>query len=116
MRNLIYMLLLSVLFFATPAVAGPGPGPGHGHSHGSISGKDAMSKAAKEVQRLVKAGKIDGSWSKINAADAEQKEYGNGPEWVVTFRNDQAGDTEEQMLYIFFTLDGNYIAANYTGE
>jgi len=114
MRNLATTLLLSFLLSAAPVLAGSGHD--HGHSHGPISSKEAIIKATKKVQELAEAGKVDSSWSKTNAASAEQKEYAKGPEWVVTFKNNKASDSSKQTLYLFFTLDGNYIAGNYTGE
>ena len=114
MKHLATTLLLPFLFFATPVMAGSGHD--HGHSHGPISSKEVISKATKKVQELAKAEKIDSSWSKTIAASAEQKEYSKGPEWVVTFKNDKVSDTSKQTLYLFFSLDGHYIAANYTGE
>lgn len=114
MKNLSITFLLSFLFFATPVMAGSGHD--HGHSHGPISSEEAINKATKKVQKLVETGKIDSTWSKANAAGAKQKEYSNGPEWVVTFKNDKVSDSSKQTLYLFYSLDGNYIAANYTGE
>jgi len=114
MKNLATTLLLSLLLSATPVLAGSGHD--HGHSHGPISSKEVIGKATKKVQQLARAGKIDSSWAKTGAASAEQKEYSKGPEWVVTFRNDKVSDSSKQTLYLFFSLDGNYIAENYTGE
>lgn len=37
-------------------------------------------------------------------------------EWVVVFVNDKIADTDKQKLYVFLTLGGDYIAANYTGK
>lgn len=114
MKNSATTLLLSFLFFATPVMAGSGHD--HGPSRTLISSEEAISKATKKVQKLAEAGKIDSTWSKINATGAKQKVYSNGPEWVVTFKNDELSDSSKQTLYLFFSLDGNYIAANYTGE
>ena len=114
MKNLATTLLLSFVLFATPVMAGSGHDPGH--SHEPISSKEAINKATKKVHQLAKAGKIDSSWSKIDAASAKQKEFSNVLEWVVTFTNDKVSDSSKQTLYLFFSLDGNYLAANYTGE
>jgi len=114
MKNLAATLLLSFVLFATPAMAGSGHD--HGQSRTPISSDEVISKATKKVQQLAEAGKIDGSWSKISAAGAEQKEYAKGPEWVVTFKNDKVSDSSKQTLYTFFSLDGSYLAANYTGK
>ncbi len=114
MKSLATTLLLSFVFFATPVMAGSDHD--HGHSHEPISQKEAISKATKKVKNLADAGKIDSSWSKIKAASAEQKEYSKVLEWVVTFKNDKVSDSSKQTLYLFFTLEGKYLAANYTGE
>lgn len=114
MKNLATVLSLSFLLFATPVIAGSDHD--HGHSHEPISSKEAISKATKKVQKLAKTGKIDSSWSKTISTNAEQKEYSKGLEWVVTFKNDTISDSSKQTLYLFFTLEGKYIAANYTGE
>ena len=68
------------------------------------------------VNRLAKTGKIDASWSGIQADGAEQKTYAKNTEWVVTFKNAKLKDSAKQRLYLFFSLDGHYIAANYTGK
>lgn len=114
MKNLAATLLLSFSLFATPVMAGSGHD--HGHSHGPISSAEVKNKATMKVQALAKAGTIDTSWSKINAAGTEQKAYSSGLEWVVTFKNDKISDSSKQTLYLFFSLDGHYFAANYTGE
>ncbi len=114
MKTLATALSLSFLLFAVPVMAGSDHD--HGHSHGPISSNEAINKATKKVQKLANVGKIDSSWSKTIAASAEQKEYSKGPEWVVTFKNDKISNSSKQTLYLFFSLDGSYIAANYTGK
>ena len=114
MKNLATTLLLSFVLFTTPVMAGSNHD--HGHSHEPISSKEAISKATQKVHELAKAGKIDSTWSKTKAASAEQKEYSKILEWVITFKNDKVNDSSKQTLYLFFSLDGNYIAANYTGQ
>lgn len=116
MRKLMFILALCFSVFNTPAIAGSGHDHGHGHSHGPVSSDIASDKAMKKVDQLAKAGKTDASWSDIQPASVEQKTYANGPEWVVTFQNSKVSDKEKQTLYLFYSLDGNYIAANYTGE
>ena len=117
MKNLVTTLLLSLLF-STPVIAGPGHdhSHGHSHSHGPVSSDEAAIRALKKVKQFANAGKIDASWSEAKAASVEQKIYAKGPEWVITFKNDKARDAEKQTLYLFFSLDGHYIAANYTGN
>ena len=49
-------------------------------------------------------------------AKAEKKTFAKGPEWVVSFNNDKIKNKTKQTLYIFYSLNGHYIAANYTGK
>lgn len=99
------------------AFAGGGHDHGSGgHAHVAITSDQAITKATEKVRQLSNAGKIDASWSTVSAAGAEQKTYTKGPEWVVTFKNDKVSDAAKQTLYVYFSLDGHYLAANYTGN
>lgn len=114
MRKLIKAILFFSFLFVPPAMAGSGHD--HGHSHETISSDTAMNKATSKVKQLADAGKIDASWATVTAASIEQVTYAQGPEWVIIFKNDQVSDTAKQTLYLFFSLNGHYIAANYTGN
>ena len=119
MKNLTTALFLtSSLLFGAPIIAGTGHehDKDGGHSHGPISSDSAIDKALKKVKQMADAGKIDATWSGINAASIDQKTYKKGPEWVITFKNGKINETEKQTLYLFFSLDGHFIAANYTGN
>lgn len=89
---------------------------GHGHSHAPVDQKQAEKAAIKSVARLVKQGKIDSSWKSVSVAMAEKKKFGGKMEWVVSFKNDKISDSSKQTLYVFLSLTGRYIAANYTGK
>jgi hypothetical protein len=39
-----------------------------------------------------------------------------GKEWKVSFKDPAAKDKSKETLYIFFTVTGNFIAANHTGQ
>ncbi len=114
MKKLAITLLFSFVLFATPVMTVSGHD--HGHSHEPISKEVVMSEATKKVHQLAEDGKIDSSWSETNAASAKQEEFADDLEWVVTFENDKVSDSSEQTLYLFYSLDGDYLAANYTGE
>lgn len=121
MKTISTLFFSASLFIATPAFAGSGHAHdedgGHSHqSHGTISGDEAATRALMKVEQLVEKGKIPASWLGLTASSVEQKSYSQGPEWVVVFRNPQVSDSSKQALYIFFSLDGHYIAANYTGN
>lgn len=116
MKNLTITLAMSFLLFGAPVMAGSGHDHDHGHSHGPVSSKQVIQRASIVVKRLTQDGKIDASWSGVKASGAEKKTFAKGPEWVVSFINDKLSDSTKQSLYIFFSLDGHYIAANYTGK
>lgn len=109
MRHFIITAVLGLSLIA-PALAGPG------HSHDPITKEQAAAKAAKKRDQLVKAGKLDKSWGGVAVSTVEKKIYAKGPEWVVTFRNEAAADPARRTLYIFYALDGHYLAANFSGK
>lgn len=116
MYKLIATLFICSGLFASPAMAGSGHDHGHGHSHGPVNEHTVANKATKKVKSLATAGKIDSSWAGIKPSSLEQKTYSGQKEWVITFNNDKVKDKSKKTLYLFYSLDGNYIAANYTGQ
>jgi hypothetical protein len=116
MKKLTATLLAACgLVFAAPAFAS---GEGECHFHGSApASKDTVSSCAvKHRQALVANGKIDKTWSTIKPATLEQVDGKKGKEWQVTFKDPAASDKSKETLYMFFTLQGNLIAANFTGK
>jgi hypothetical protein len=111
-QTIIFSLALSLF----SAVAFAGAGHDHGHSHDPVTQSKAEAIAAKSVSRLVEKGKIDTSWKAVTVAKSEKKKFGGETEWVVSFKNDKVSDPSKQTLYIFLTLGGEYLAANYTGK
>jgi len=121
MKNLtkIY-LLMAAIGFISPVFAGAGHSHdkegGHHHSSGPITEAKAKSKAMRTVKNLVSRGVINKSWTSSKPVKAEKKTFSKGLEWVISFNNKSVKDKEKQTLYIFYSLDGHYIAANYTGK
>jgi hypothetical protein len=93
-----------------------GAGHDHGHAHEPISKEKASELAAKNLETLVEKGKIDKSWSGKPVNSVAKKTFSKGPEWVVTFKNESLADASKRTLYMFYTLDGHYLATNYTGN
>jgi len=122
MKKITNIFLLLVVFIFTPSVyAGAGhshdkDGGHSNHGHGLMSEAKAKAKATRTMQSLAKRGVIDKSWNSTKPVKAEKKTFAKGEEWVVSFNNDQVKDKSKQTLYIFYSLDGHYIAANYTGK
>ena len=121
MKNLLKPLLMcSLLVLSTsPAIAGPGhehSHGGHGHAHGPVSKTSVIHKAQNRLEKLIKKGKLDKSWHSIKAASAEKKTFNGQEEWLVTFNNPALSGQSKKTLYMFFKLDGHYLATNYTGK
>ncbi len=114
MKYLATALLFSSLFFVTPVIAGSD----HGHGYNSqvqVSSEEVVNRASTIVKKMADAGKIDGSWVGIKAKSVEQKTFSQ-PEWVIIYENKKISDITKQELYLFYTLSGQYLAANYTGK
>ena len=109
------LVLGLALATSTPSIAGPG---GSCHFHGSAPASEAvvLDCATQRKATLVTAGKLDKSWQLPKADKVEQVEGKKGKEWRVTFNDPAAKDKAKQTLYMFFTLPGNFIAANFTGQ
>ena len=121
MKNLTKIYLLIAAFgFTAPVYAGGGHSHdkdgGHGHSSGPISESQAKTKATRTMNNLASRGVINKSWTSSKLVKAEKKSFSKGPEWIVSFKNESVKDKAKQTLYIFYSLDGHYIAANYTGK
>jgi len=117
---LVFSFTLSLLPMAGWAGAGHDHGHehdhGHSHSHDPVDQGQAEKLAAKSVAMLVGKGKIAGSWKSAAVAKSEKKKFGNRTEWVVSFQNDKVSDSTKKTLYVFLTLTGDYVAANFTGK
>ncbi|NOZ55022.1 MAG: hypothetical protein GXP08_18100 [Gammaproteobacteria bacterium] len=111
-QTIIFALILS--FFSLTAIAGTDHD--HSHSHTPVSQSQAEATAIKNVIRLADNGKIDKSWKSIKVMKTEQKTFNEHLEWVVVFENKTLNDPAKQTLYVFLTLGGEYLAANYTGK
>lgn len=116
MKILLIAIYSVSLLASMPVFAGSGHDHGNGHSHGPISKEKAIVKAEKRLKSLVNKGKIDKSWKDQKAASAQKKDYKGKQEWVVTFKNPQLSDKSKRTLYMFFKIDGHYLATNYTGK
>lgn len=114
MKTLTMMFLFTLAAFSTPVMAGAGHN--HGHSHAPITSGQVVDLASKKIQLLIDASKIDATWVDAKSNSVEQVSYSQGPEWVVTFKNDKLTDASKQTLYLFYSLSGQYIAANHTGN
>lgn len=112
----IQTIIFSLALGLFSAVTFAGSDHDHGHSHNPVTQSKAEDIAANRVSKLADNGKIDSSWKATKVAKSEKKKFGGETEWVITFKNDKISDPTKQTLYVFLTLGGEYLAANYTGE
>lgn len=112
-------LLGSIFSFITlPAMAGSGHDHDHGHSHSHevVNQEKAQENASDIVAALVKRNKISESWKSVTASSVEKITVQGNPEWKIVFTDKSIEDKSKQTLYVFLTLGGDYIAANFTGK
>lgn len=114
LKKLLLGLFLSLC--SATAMAGSDHDHGHSHSHAPVNQATATTNATEFVAALVKRNKLDESWASITPSSVEKKVFKGAPEWVAIFVNDKITDTDKQNIYVFLTLGGDYIAANFTGN
>ncbi len=114
MRRIIICLIVLLTFSVTGAYAGSG----HSHSPKTekITESQASEQAVKLVAEIVKKGKLDASWAKVEPEKVQKKTFDNKPEWVITFNNPGEKDPTKQKLYVFLSLYGDYLGANHSGS
>ncbi len=113
--KVLVVLSLSSALWSTAAFANPG---GSCHFHGNKPAAEATVSACA-VQRkeaLLKSGKLDAAWRPVKPEKIAMVEGKKGQEWQVVFNDPSAKDKSKNTLYMFFTLPGNFIAANFTGQ
>ena len=94
-------------------------GEGSGHPHGPVKAateKQVIKNACDTVAAIVKKYKIDASWAEVNPTKAQKIKFKYGQEWIVSFNNRKVADQEKRTLYVFLSLDGQYLGANYSGN
>jgi hypothetical protein len=107
--------LITTLAFAPAAFASAGGGC-HFHGHAPIKESILVGCANDQKDALVSKGKIDALWKSVKLYKAETVEGKSMKEWKFTFKNPAEKDASKQTLYMFYTLTGNFIAANFTGK
>lgn len=108
-------IVLSATVCASAAHADAG---GKCHFHGAKPAAESVVTgcADQRKQALVKGGKLDASWAAVKPEKIETIDGKKGKEWKLTFRNPAVADASKQTLYMFYSLPGNFIAANFTGQ
>ena len=116
MKNFIQILTLALAITSSQSVfAGAGEDC---HFHGSKpAAKETVLKCAdKRVERLIARGKLDAGWKAITPESITTIDGEKGREWKIVIKNPAANDKAKATLYLFFSENGNFIAANHTGK
>lgn len=114
--------ICTIALFFTPLTAMAGNehnhdhGHDHNHNHEPVTRQQAEHFANDIVLQLVEKGKIESSWKSAPVNQAMKKQFGKELEWVINFKNEKITDPKKQTLYIFLSLTGEYIAANFSGN
>ena len=121
MKNSVFTTSLVATLAFAPAVFSPtayAGGGGDCHFHGNALAKESIVTGCANQQKdtLIGKGKIDASWKSAKLQKAETVEGKSKKEWKLSFNNPAEKDTSKQTLYMFYTLSGNFIAANFTGQ
>lgn len=116
MKYLVIAVSIFTLFLATPVFAGSGHSHGPAKAQEKVSSIEVTKKASSIVESLAKQGTIPTSWVGLKENKVEQKKFNQQLEWVVSYKNKEIQDASKQTLYLFFTLYGEYLAANYSGN
>ena len=116
LTTLLLSFILSLFTFSVMAGSGHDHDHGHSHSYAPVNQEKAQENATEIVAALVKRDKLNESWKAITSSSVEKITVKGNPEWVVVFVNQNITDANKQKLYVFLTLGGDYIAANFTGK
>lgn len=89
------------------------------HFHGSKPAAETavLQCATQYKDKLVEGGKLEKSWQAVTKVDKmEQVDGKRSKEWKLSFKNPTAADKTKDTLFLFYSLPGNFIAANHTGQ
>ena len=89
---------------------------GHSHAQQEVTKEYVLKVAAQEIQRLSQRGKLDNTWRNIPIKNIQKKQFRNGIEWVVSYKNDNIKDANKQTLYVFVNLYGELTGVNHSGN
>ena len=114
MRKFIICFVTALALSVSSVHAGQG-GAGHSHAPATpVTENQAIKNASDAVAAIVKKGKLDASWAEVKSMEAKKKMNQYGQEWVISFINPKIAEKEKNTLYVFLSLDGQYLGANFS--
>jgi hypothetical protein len=111
-----YAVVFASIFVSTYAFAG---GSSSCHFHGGKMASEAVviDCATQRKDMLSQKGKVDAAWKAVKHEKVEQITSKSGKkEWKVTFVDPGAKDASKSKLFVYLSGEGNFLAANHTGE
>ena len=106
-------LLFAFLLTSTPSLMAHS---NHHHSKSEIKDDKVPYMAKVYIKKLIEKKKLDPSWEKAEVKSHVKKKYKKRWEWVVIAENSKSQDPKKRILYLFISIYGDYIAANFTGK
>jgi len=88
---------------------------GAGHSHGPITQEMAVERAERVASALVDRGIIPVTWKNRELQSVSKVRRNGGQAWQARF-DATSEKSKEKSLYLFMSLGGNFMDANYTGK
>lgn len=116
MKKFISIATLIATFSLAPAAFAGGSGSCHFHGNSPAKEAVVVGCAKEKISDLVAKAKIEMSWKSASLESAETVEGKSMKEWKLTFKNPAALEANKKTLYMFFTLTGNFIGANFDGK
>ena len=116
MKKLISIAALTLSALTGTHAFAAGAGSCHFHRNAPIKEAVIVGCATERKDALAGSGKIDAAWKAVKLDKAETVEGQKMKEWKLSFKNPAEKDAAKQTLYMFYSLTGNFIAANFTGK
>jgi hypothetical protein len=116
MKNFIQILTLTLTITASQIVLAGGDGDCHFHGSKPAAKETVLKCADQRVEKLIARGKLDAGWKGVIPESIAPIDGEKGKEWKIVVKNPAASDKTKATLYLFFSENGNFIAANHTGK
>lgn len=116
MKTFLFTALTMASVMSTPLAIASEGGSCHFHGNKPAAESTVISCASQRKVAMVKSGKLDATWNTVKQDKIEVIEGQKGKEWKVTFNDAAAKDKTKETLYMFFSMPGNFIASNFTGQ
>ncbi len=117
LRSFGFVIVLVSGAMATPTLVAGGDSKCHFHGNKPATEDTVLTCAEMHKSRLIKKGTIESTWAEVKHDTIQQVDVKSGKkEWKVAFKDAGAKDKAKETLYMFFSISGNFLASNFTGN